>query len=261
MSIGAKQHAVVTGGASGIGRAAAKALEAQGYRITIFDRADPGVDGWNWVEVDLDAMAGACPDVGGPVDVLVNAAGLPPRAGTEAVVLRVNFLALRRLTIALMDAMPRGGRIVNMASKAGAKWRENLPQVERLLSMPDDAELEDFVEQEGIDPVRSYDLSKEAVVVWTKVMTATLLARDLRMNAVSPGAVETPILTDFIDAFGERAVRGMKMTKGTGQADDIADVIAFLASPASRWLRGCNIEADGGLSAMLDAEKLIGWQP
>ena len=120
----------------------------------------------------------------------------------------MNFLALRRLTNAVLPRLAPGGSIVNMASKAGAKWQENIDQVKRLLAMPDSDRLEDFAQTEAIDPVRAYDLSKEAVIVWTKSMTADLLTRNLRMNCVSPAAVDTPILDDFMTAFGDRATKG-----------------------------------------------------
>lgn len=252
-----QRHAVITGAASGIGAATAKALRRKGYRITALDLNDPGPLADLWHPIDLDVPPYSLPEFDLPVDVLVNAAGLPPRPGSEAKVLRVNFLALRRVTEYMLPHMKKGGAIVNVASKAGAKWRENIEQVKRLISQPNDARLDDFVSAEKIDTIRSYDLSKEAVVVWTKIMTAGLVERGLRMNAVSPAAVETPILGDFTRALGERATRGIELTKRSGTPGEIASVIAFLASPSSEWVRGCNIEADGGLTAILDTENTI----
>jgi NAD(P)-dependent dehydrogenase (short-subunit alcohol dehydrogenase family) len=249
---------VVTGAASGIGRAAALAMKAAGYRVTAIDRNDPGAVADRWFGIDLDDPKAVLPSVDTPIDALINAAGLPPRAGTEAKVLRVNFLALRHLTLSFLPMMAAGGSIVNMASKAGAHWRENISQVKELMAYPDGSRLDDFVHDNRIDAVRSYDLSKEAVIVWTKSMTADLIERGVRMNAVSPAAVDTPILDDFKSAFGDRAARGIRLTRRAGRADEIAAVIAFLASPRSEWLRGCNIEADGGLTAQLEIEKLLG---
>jgi NAD(P)-dependent dehydrogenase (short-subunit alcohol dehydrogenase family) len=251
-------RALVTGAASGIGRAAARALRRRGVHVTGLDRRVPaaGTDGFAaadaWIAHDLEDLAVPLSALPATLDILVNAAGLPPRAGAEAQVLRVNFLALRRVTLAILPRLAPGGAIVNVASKAGARWRENADQVRRLMACDDADALDGFVASEAIDPVRAYDLSKEAVIAWTKAVTGPLIDRDLRMNCVSPAAVETPILSDFIAAFGERAMRGIERTRRAGRPEEVAEVVAFLADPASAWVRGTNVETDGGLAAQLD---------
>ena len=252
------RRAIVTGAGSGIGHATARCLVADGYEVTAIDLRNPGDVANQWIKIDLDTPTLRLPDLSPGFAVLVNAAGLPPRPGTEAKVLRVNFLALRRLTLRLLPFLDEGASIVNVASKAGANWRENIDEVRRLLEQPDTAKLDDFVAAQNIDPVRSYDLSKEAVIAWTKSVTGALLDRNIRMNCVSPAAVETPILEDFVSALGIRATQGIEMTKRAGTADEVASVIALLASPEAEWVRGCNIEADGGLTAQLEAAHVIG---
>lgn len=252
-----RRHVVVTGGASGIGAAAVRLFRDEGARITVVDRADPGDLADHWIRADLSdlgAITSITPD--GPVDALVNAAGLPPRPDLETAILTVNTFALIALTEHLLDRLPSGGAVVNMASKAGGKWRANLEQVRRLLACrPED--LHRFVDDERIDPVRAYDLSKEAVIVWGMANVARFRDRDLRINAVSPAAVDTPILNDFMSAFGDRAARGVALTKRAGTASEIAEVIRFLGSPAASWVTGCNIECDGGLTAQVEIEALM----
>lgn len=252
------RRALVAGAASGIGRAAALRLRASGVHVSAIDIRDPGDAADQWFPMDIGQPEAILPAFEAPIQALVNAAGLPPRPGAEAEILRVNFFGPRRLTQHALDSLDTGASIVNMASRAGAKWRENIAQVRRLLACPGGASAAEFVQAERIDPVRAYDLSKEAVIAWTKVSTGPLIERSMRMNCVSPAAVDTPILPEFVSALGERATRGMALTRRSGTAEEIAEVIHFLCQPASSWIKGCNIEADGGLTAQLEAEDLIG---
>ena len=69
----------------------------------------------------------------------------------------------------------------------------------------------------------------------------------IRMNCISPGPVETPILPDFLVTLGERAEEDMKVMDRPGRPEDIAPVIAFMCSDSSNWIRGANIPCDGGM--------------
>lgn len=247
------RHVVLTGGASGIGAAALALFTAQGDRVTVIDRHDPGLMADAWIAADLsDLSALPALDPGPEIDVLVNAAGLPPRPQLETAILRVNTLALIALTEQLLPRLRPGGAIVNMASKAGGKWRQNLAQVQRFLALDPQDDLAAFVRDERIDPIRAYDLSKEAVIVWGLSNLGRFRDQGLRINAVSPAAVATPILDDFMTAFGERASKGVEITGRAGRPEEIAQVIRFLASPEASWVTGCNIECDGGLTAQLE---------
>jgi NAD(P)-dependent dehydrogenase (short-subunit alcohol dehydrogenase family) len=73
--------------------------------------------------------------------------------------------------------------------------------------------------------------------------------RGIRMNAVSPGPVDTPILKDFLQTLGARAEEDMRVMDRPGRPEDIAPVVAFLLSDASAWIRGANIPVDGGMSS------------
>ena len=73
--------------------------------------------------------------------------------------------------------------------------------------------------------------------------------RNIRMNSVSPGPVDTPILKDFVETLGERAEEDMRVMDRPGRAEDIAPVVAFLLSDMTHWIRGTNIPADGGMSS------------
>ncbi|WP_300583544.1 SDR family NAD(P)-dependent oxidoreductase [Marivita sp.] len=219
-----QRHIVLTGGASGIGAAALALFKADGDRVTVIDRNDPGPAADRWINADLSDLASiAALESLSRIDVLVNAAGLPPRPGLEWTILRVNTQALIALTEHLLPHLTPGGAIVNMASKAGGKWRENLAQVQRFLALDASHDLDAFLKEEAIDPVRAYDLSKEAVIAWGLSNIERFRDLGLRINSVSPAAVDTPILEDFMTAFGARATRGVDLTGRAGRPDEIAE--------------------------------------
>ncbi|MFA8385162.1 MAG: SDR family oxidoreductase [Pelagibaca sp.] len=254
-----QRHIVLTGGASGIGAAALALFKSDGHRVTVIDRNDPGSAADRWISADLsDLWSIPMLEPVSRIDALVNAAGLPPRPGLEATILRVNTQAVIALTEHLLPHLTPGGSIVNMASKAGGRWRSNFAQVQRFLALRPSEDPEAFIRAEAIDPVRAYDLSKEAVIVWGLSNVARFRDLGLRINAVSPAAVATPILDDFMTAFGERASRGVDLTGRAGQPEEIAQVIRFLASPEASWVTGCNIECDGGLTAQIEYAVLTG---
>jgi len=249
----------VTGVASGIGAELAALLRARGHRVIGFDIRETrdGVD--LFVPLDLTDAASiraAADAVDEPLDGLCNNAGLPPRDGLEAALLRVNFLGARQFTDAMLPRLRAGASIVNMASRAGAAWRENLGQVLRLGALTTADALADFIAAERLDATRCYALSKEAVIAWTAAMTEDAIARDIRINAVSPGAVATGILDDFARAFGEKMARNVARAGRAGTPREIAAVAAFLLSPDSAWIKGADIPADGGMGGFDIADAL-----
>ncbi|WP_217284121.1 SDR family oxidoreductase [Brucella pituitosa] len=87
------------------------------------------------------------------------------------------------------------------------------------------------------------------MIVWTLQNRWTWRDRGIRINAVSPGPVETPILADFVKTLGARVEEDMRVMDRPGRPSDIAPVVAFLLSDGSRWIRGVNIPADGGMNS------------
>lgn len=241
---------VVTGSGSGIGLETSKLLAEQGAEVL-------GVDvnkGFEHVEefyrADLgdrrtiDALADALPD---GIDGLVNNAGLPPTRPAEQL-LAVNLIGLKHLTLRLVPKMNDSASIVNVASLAGIGWPDSVEAI-RASEELDFAGIPDFVRQwnVGSEGGRSYFFSKEALIVWTMRNRWTWRDRGIRMNSVSPGPVNTPILGDFLETLGARAEEDAKVMDRPGEPTDIAPVIAFLLSDLSGWIRGTNIPADGGM--------------
>jgi len=245
------RRAVVTGVASGIGAETARVLVAEGYEVIGLDRNPPTQPLARYIPIDLsdpgsiDAVAG---QIDGPVHALCNVAGLPPTAGAVPT-MKVNFFGLRQFTDALIPKLADGAAIVNVASLAGAGWQQNIAQVKRCLANGTLANAETLVSQEGIGDDRCYFVSKECLIVWTLASWSRWRDRGIRMNVVSPGPVLTPIHADFLATLGERASQDAERVERPARPDEIAPVIAFLCSDASRWVRAANIAVDTGLFA------------
>ncbi|MGO1079485.1 coniferyl-alcohol dehydrogenase [Inquilinus sp. CA228] len=241
---------IVTGAASGIGVATARLVRAWGGRVIAVDRHEPADPVDSYFAADLsdraaiDALVEALP---AGAHGLANIAGLPPTR-PPAEVLKVNLVGLKHLTLGLVPKLADGASIVNLASLAGLDWAEALPAVRASEDLDFDG-VEAFCRRHGIQGARSYVFSKEALIAWTHRNRWTWRDRGIRMNAVSPGPVETPILPDFVATLGARAEAEMAVMDRPGRPQDIAPVVGFLLSDASAWIRGANLPVDGGLHA------------
>lgn len=248
----------LTGAATGIGAEVAKKLLAAGHEVTAFDIKKPEAAVQTWIKTDLGdpaSIRAALDQAEAPFDALINNAGLPPRDGMAELVLHVNFFGLREFLEGMLGKMAKGAAIVNTASRAGAGWRDNLDEVTALLALDRDG-LARFIETRRIDPTRAYNLSKEAVIVLTMAMTKRMVALGLRMNSVSPAAVSTGILDDFTRAFGGKVAENIARVGRPGLPEEVADVIVYLASPESGWIKGQDIVVDGGMSGIATSEAL-----
>ena len=247
MAGGARVVAIV-GGASGMGAASARRFAAAGDVVVVLDRNDPA-EGALPVGVDvrrLDVTDSAACDAAvagivrdhGRLDVLVNAAGIIARMGTLdtsdddwrrifAVNLDGLFYASRAAARAMLAT--GGGAIVNIASISGMVASPNLT---------------------------AYCTSKGAVVMLTRAMAIDFARQNIRVNAVCPGEVDTPLLRGggrserlddaAIAALGERLVPTGKVA----DPDEIAAVIQFLASPEASYMTGTTVPVDAGYTVV-----------
>lgn len=249
----------VTGVANGIGRELAAILKADGHKIIGLDIAEPDDHVDQFIQTDLSdpgSVAQAVEAVKVELNGICNSAGLPPRLGLETKILLVNFLGTRELTRSLTSKIRSGGSIVSLASRAGHRWREGVEQIKRLAAFDTVADIEKFVAAEKIDSVRAYDLSKEAIIVWTMANSENYANRGVRMNSISPGAVQTGILSDFAAAFGERMSKNVERAGRPGSPTEIAKLAAFLLSDDSGWIKGTDVTIDGGMSAFQTSDAL-----
>ena len=248
---------VVTGSASGIGFETARLCTAMGATVLGVDVTKKFDHVEEFYRADLsdartiDALVDVLPS---GIDGIANIAGLPPTAPAEKV-LKVNLFGLKRLTLGLLPKLNDGASIVNLASLAGFGW----PQAVETIRASESADMDDlagFMQRHAITNAggRSYFFSKEALIAWTQQNRWTWRDRGIRMNSVSPGPVDTPILGDFIETLGARAEEDMRVMDRPGRADDIAPVVAFLLSDMTTWIRGTNIPVDGGMSSNILCE-------
>ena len=252
---------VITGVASGIGRRTAELAGQMGAEVIGIDRTPPAQPAGAFIAGDIGTPAGVEAIVGvlpGRIDALCNVAGVSGTTGA-AHTLAVNFFGLRALSEALAPKLREGGSVVNVASIAGYGWRANLERargVARTRGFPDSAGI---VAEFGIPDEAGYPVSKEILLVWTMLAAHQPLFRQrgIRVNAVSPGPVDTPILTQFRTVLGDARVdRDIAATGRAGTAADIAPVVLYLCSDAARWINGTNIATDGGLEAAVNADTL-----
>lgn len=242
----------VTGVASGIGAKLAHTLKSQGHQVVGFDVHETSENVDHFIALDLSndaSILAAAARTPCKLDGLCNNAGLPPRAGMEAAILQVNFIGTRAFTHAMLPHMAQGASIVNMASRAGHGWRDNLDQNKRLAALRDAGQASQFVREEGIDATRCYNLTKEAVILWTVAVAEEMVAKGLRINSLSPGGISTGILDDFKRAFGDKMARNVARAGRPGDPQEVADIAAFALSPHSNWLKGADIAIDGGMGA------------
>lgn len=249
---------VLTGASTGIGAATAKRLADAGREVISLDVKDPPEYASAHYHCDLSdpaAIDAVLKQLDGSYAALLNVAGVPGTVPHDVVV-AVNTLGLRHLTDGLWDRIVDNGSVVNVSSVAGNQWKRRVALHLQLLDTPDFAAGAAWWKENGrecgADP---YTFSKEAVVVYTMRLAGRGLPRGIQVNDVGPGPVDTPIFPDFTSQVGAEQMKWINDQVGrTGQPDDIAEVLTWLAIGEHRWLNGQHIIVDGGLTAGMRAK-------
>lgn len=244
---------VITGACSGIGAEVARLARSRGATVIGIDRNVPGLTLDGFIQADLGdriAIDNAVALLPERVDALCNIAGVPGTADGDLVA-RVNYLGLRHLTERVLERMPAGGAIVNIASILGAEWPQRLARHKELAAVQGFENGQAWLRDHPVPQESCYQYFKEALLVWSYVQSQPwFLQKSVRMNCVAPGPVFTPILGDFVTMLGqERVERDSARMKRPAYADEVAPVVAFLCSDAARWISGVNIPVDGGLAS------------
>ena len=242
----ARPLALITGGAQGIGRACAEALQADGYDLIL---SDINADTLKATAAELGAVALPC-DMGdaeavnamfdtiaanhGPLSALVNNAGVAMPGdfltydlnAFDTVIginLRGTFIAMQRAGRMMVDAGIKGA-MVNMSS---------------------------INAQVAIPGIPAYCASKGGVMQLTKVAALALAKHGIRVNAVGPGSIDTAMMAG-VNANPDAMKMAMSRTPlgRMGSAREIGDIVAFLCSPKAGYITGETIYADGGRLAL-----------
>lgn len=255
---------LVTGVASGIGAETAIGLQAAGATLIGIDRTVPESFPGTFIEADLSTPEGvrhaasrvaeAAP---GGLGGLANIAGVPGTAPWRTV-LSVNVFGLRDLTRAVAPSLAEGASVVNLASSVAFHWRSLSDDCARFALAEDREAALDAVAGDPHATGEAYLFSKQCVRFLTEHLCAEMLPRHIRVNSVSPGPVETPILEDFKADHGRDKVDGASRLLGRfGQPEDIARVVIHLLTGGAAWINGTDIRVDGGLTAVRASEAVI----
>ena len=235
--------AIVTGAATGMGAAAARQFAAEGARLVLGDVNEPGglaiaedlgalflrVD--VGIRTDVEALVAAAVDCHGRIDILFNNAGIghygkTPATSAEAWerVIAVDLNAVFYACHAAIPYMPKpGGVIINNASISGLG---------------------------GDHAMSAYNAAKGALVNYTRSLAVDHAADGIRVNAICPGYIETPLAAAIgqMPALREAWVSAIPMRR-PGTAEEIAKVVAFLASEDASYVTGVCLPVDGGVTA------------
>ena len=239
---------IITGGVRDIGKAISLRLAAEGAKLVINYYSNPQqaeetlaevkalggeailVQGDMTRQEEVDnVVAQAVNTYGEQIDVLVNVAGgLVARKTIDEMdleffelLMRLNFTSTFLLTKAVSAYMTSGGSIINFASQAG---------------------------RDGGGPGASiYASSKAAVMTFTRAMAKEFGPKNIRVNALCPGMISTTFHDTFSKDEARKHVANATPLRREGEASEIADAVAYLASDQSSFLTGVNMDINGGL--------------
>lgn len=244
---------VLTGGASGMGEAAANLLGEMGAIVHIADIAEPRAACASYTRIDLAApesvsAATAALAKAGPFDFLFPIAGVPPHAVGALACMQINYAGTRQFTEALIPQVRDGGAICLVTSTAARGWLHRLAENLEVVAL-DPLEVRAFYEAHPDKLRDGYSTSKELLTVWIHQAAIQLAeTRRIRLNGIAPCATGTPFMEEsakvlgqaFMDAYPHPLLGRMP------SAEEQAWSLLLLSSPLNAAVTGAVLATDEG---------------
>lgn len=245
---------VITGAGSGMGRACIDRLRGEADTIIAVDLQAPAIDGTIGVACDVadpDAVAALADQVRatGPLAALVHAAGISPTMADAERVLRVDLLGTQYILDAFEDLVVDGSAAVMFSSSAAYAVAPHLnDEIESLLSEP---LAPDFLERTttmvGGHSGFAYAMAKVGVIRAAARAAVIWGPKGGRVNSLAPGLIDTPMGRQEFEQQAEmQGMLAQTPLQRFGQAEEIAEVVAFLLSDAASFVSGIDVLVDGG---------------
>lgn len=247
-------HVVVTGAASGMGRAVAQILLDLGADVTALDIKDPDVAAGTKVHVDLsdrESIDAAVEQIDGSVDSVFSCAGLPGPPFAELDVMLVNFVGARHLVESLVPRLRPGSSIGVVSSAAAFGWEGNIPTLLPLVEADTfEAQRQWLVDHEDVWGFSGYWSSKNALDIWVSWRAPDLIERGIRLNCINPGPTDTAMMPAFHDYATKEVVdSSVGPIARYSTAEEQAWPLVLLNSKRMSYVCGEVLWTDGGFHA------------
>jgi len=261
----AGKRALVVGCYSGMGAATVKIVQSLGGEVHGVDYKEPDATLASFTACDLrdeaqiDAMLDA---VGGDWNAVFYCAGLP-QTHPPLDVMKVNFVAMRKVVDALVERIPAGGAAAIISSNAGLQFMNHMAEIFELIDTPDFDAANAWCAERPELIAEGYTFSKEAIILYTMKRALEVVGKGVRINCISPGPTATPMMPDFEAAAGKAVVDAfVGPMERRAQPEEMGWPLAFLNSDAASFITGLNLLVDAGfvagaMTGLIDLEALF----